>query len=143
MARVTIEDCEEKVRNRFDLVMMGAHRARQISAGSPELVDRDNDKNTVIALREIAEGKVATTDLSEALIQSFQEVKEVEVPENFKEDTIGIEIPDTDKAEVVAEASGEETTGEIVGETEEEEAGETVVGDTGGFEDVDESELVD
>ena len=58
MARVTVEDCVDKVPNRFDLVMLASHRAREITAGSPPTVDRDNDKNPVVALREIAEGKI-------------------------------------------------------------------------------------
>ena len=65
MARVTVEDCVDKVPNRFELVMLAAHRAREISAGSPLTVDRDNDKNPVVALREIAEGKVTRDLLAE------------------------------------------------------------------------------
>ncbi len=58
MARVTVEDCVERIPNRFDLVMLAAQRSRDVSAGSPLTVDRDNDKNPVIALREIADGTV-------------------------------------------------------------------------------------
>ena len=63
MARVTVEDCVDKVPNRFELVMLAAHRAREISAGSPVTVDRDNDKNPVVSLREIAEETQAADDL--------------------------------------------------------------------------------
>ena len=63
MARVTVEDCVDKVPNRFELVMLAAHRAREISAGSPPTVDRDNDKNPVVSLREIAEETQAAQDL--------------------------------------------------------------------------------
>ncbi|MCL4162667.1 UNVERIFIED_CONTAM: hypothetical protein GTU68_037762, partial [Idotea baltica] len=72
MARVTTEDCVDKVPNRFDLVMLAAHRAREITAGSPITVDRDNDKNPVVSLREIAEETQSAEDLRERLIESNQ-----------------------------------------------------------------------
>lgn len=77
MARVTVEDCVEKVPNRFELVMLAAQRARRIGSGSPLLVPRDNDKNPVIALREIAENKVEPTDLNEELIRNHQRIIEM------------------------------------------------------------------
>lgn len=76
MARVTVEDCVEKVPNRFGLVLLSAHRARAISAGAALLLDRDNDKNPVVALREIAEDKVDPAGLSENLIGTLQRVDE-------------------------------------------------------------------
>src|SRR5579871_5378824 len=76
MARVTVEDCVEKVPNRFSLVLLSAHRARAISAGSPLLVDRDNDKNPVCALREIADDVLDAEGLRESLITSLQRVDE-------------------------------------------------------------------
>ncbi|MBC6980687.1 MULTISPECIES: DNA-directed RNA polymerase subunit omega [unclassified Caulobacter] len=76
MARVTVEDCVEKVPNRFGLVLLAAHRARSISAGAPLLLDRDNDKNPVVALREIAEDKVEPESLRENLIGTLQRVDE-------------------------------------------------------------------
>ncbi len=76
MARVTVEDCVEKVPNRFSLVLLSAHRARAISAGSALLVDRDNDKNPVVALREIADDVVEAEGLKESLITSLQRVDE-------------------------------------------------------------------
>lgn len=76
MARVTVEDCVEKVPNRFGLVLLSAHRARAISAGASLLLDRDNDKNPVVALREIAEDKVDPVGLSENLIGTLQRVDE-------------------------------------------------------------------
>ena len=82
MARVTTEDCVDKVPNRFDLVMLAAHRAREISSGSPVTVDRDNDKNPVVALREIAEETQAADDLRERLIESNQSQIEVDEPED-------------------------------------------------------------
>lgn len=81
MARVTTEDCVDKVPNRFDLVMLAAHRAREITSGSPLTVDRDNDKNPVVALREIAEETQSADDLRERLIESNQTQIEVDEPE--------------------------------------------------------------
>ncbi|MHA6346217.1 DNA-directed RNA polymerase subunit omega [Roseivivax sp. CAU 1761] len=82
MARVTVEDCVDKVPNRFELVMLAAHRAREISAGSPLTVDRDNDKNPVVALREIAEETQSADSLRERLIESNQHQIEVDEPED-------------------------------------------------------------
>lgn len=81
MARVTVEDCVDKVPNRFDLVMLAAHRAREISAGSSVTVDRDNDKNPVVSLREIADETQSADDLRERLIASNQNQIEVDEPE--------------------------------------------------------------
>ncbi|WP_071674564.1 DNA-directed RNA polymerase subunit omega [Nioella nitratireducens] len=81
MARVTVEDCVDKVPNRFELVMLAAHRAREISAGSPLTLDRDNDKNPVVSLREIAEETQLADDLRERLIESNQTQIEVDEPE--------------------------------------------------------------
>ncbi|WP_295048893.1 DNA-directed RNA polymerase subunit omega [uncultured Paracoccus sp.] len=81
MARVTVEDCVDKVPNRFDLVMLASHRAREITAGSAVTVDRDNDKNPVVALREIAEETQPVDDLRERMIESTQTQIEVDEPE--------------------------------------------------------------
>src|SRR6187397_1299798 len=81
MARVTVEDCIDKVENRFDLVLLASHRARMISSGSQITVERDNDKNPVVALREIAETTVSPGDLKEDLIHSLQKYVEVDEPE--------------------------------------------------------------
>lgn len=81
MARVTVEDCIDKVENRFDLVLLASHRARMISSGSAITVDRDNDKNPVVALREVAEETVSPGDLKEDLIHSLQKYTEVDEPE--------------------------------------------------------------
>ncbi|AXX99360.1 DNA-directed RNA polymerase subunit omega [Profundibacter amoris] len=81
MARVTVEDCVDKVPNRFDLVMLAAHRAREIAAGAELTVDRDNDKNPVVALREIAEETQSVEDLRERMIESQQTQIEVDEPE--------------------------------------------------------------
>lgn len=81
MARVTTEDCVDKVPNRFELVMLAAHRAREIAAGSPITVDRDNDKNPVVSLREIADETQSADELRERLIESNQTQIEVDEPE--------------------------------------------------------------
>lgn len=81
MARVTVEDCVDKIENRFDLVLLAAHRARLISSGQNILVERDKDKNPVVALREIAETALAPDDLKEDFIHSLQRHVEVDEPE--------------------------------------------------------------
>jgi len=81
MARVTVEDCIDKVENRFDLVLLASHRARMISSGSSITIDRDNDKNPVVALREVADETVSPEDLMEDLIHSLQKYTEVDEPE--------------------------------------------------------------
>ena len=75
MARVTVEDCVDKVPNRFDLVLMAAQRARQISGGADLTIDRDRDKNPVVALREIAEETIRPRNLEEAIISNLQKVR--------------------------------------------------------------------
>jgi DNA-directed RNA polymerase subunit omega len=81
MARVTIEDCIDKVPNRFELVLLAAHRGRMISQGAPLTVDRDNDKNPVVALREVAERTIRADDLREDYVHSLQKHVEVDEPE--------------------------------------------------------------
>jgi DNA-directed RNA polymerase subunit omega len=81
MARVTVEDCVEKVPNRFELVMLAAQRSRDISAGAEITVERDNDKNPVVALREIADETVDHEKLNDALVRSLQKVAEIDEPE--------------------------------------------------------------
>ena len=81
MARVTVEDCVDKVPNRFELVMLAAHRAREISAGGPITVARDNDKNPVVSLREIAKETQLAADLRERMIEANQTQIEVDEPE--------------------------------------------------------------
>ncbi|MBL8577102.1 MAG: DNA-directed RNA polymerase subunit omega [Mesorhizobium sp.] len=81
MARVTVEDCIDKVDNRFELVLLAGHRARQISQGAQITIPRDNDKNPVVALREIADETLSPDDLKEDLIHSLQKHVEVDEPE--------------------------------------------------------------
>ena len=81
MARVTVEDCVDKVDNRFELVLLASHRARMLSSGASPLVQRDRDKNPVVALREIADERLAPGDLKEDFIHSLQKFVEVDEPE--------------------------------------------------------------
>jgi DNA-directed RNA polymerase subunit omega len=99
MARVTVEDCVDKVENRFELVLLASHRARQIAQGQPITVDRDNDKNPVVALREIADETLSPDDLKEDLIHSLQKHVEVDEPE-----------PQAPVAGAIADAGSEGTT---------------------------------
>ena len=78
MARVTVEDCVDKITSRFDLVLLAAHRSREMAEGAEILVDRDNDKNPIVALREIAEEKLAPKDLEEAKVFSLQNQVDVD-----------------------------------------------------------------
>ncbi len=81
MARVTVEDCIDKVENRFELVLLASHRARLLAAGAPLTIDRDRDKNPVCALREIGDATITADDLKEQLIHSMQKYVEVDEPE--------------------------------------------------------------
>src|SRR5438067_13056061 len=89
MARVTVEDCIDKVDNRFDLVLLAAHRARMISSGSQLTIDRDNDKNPVVSLPDIAEETISPEDLHEYLVHSLQNFVEVDDPEPYTVPLIG------------------------------------------------------
>jgi DNA-directed RNA polymerase subunit omega len=110
MARVTVEDCIDKVDNRFDLVLLASHRARMISSGAQITIDRDNDKNPVVALREIADETVSPGDLKEDLIHSLQKYVEVDEPEPESMPLIGAPGTgvDADDTEVVADRMTEE-----------------------------------
>ena len=123
MARVTVEDCVKKVPNRFELVLLAGQRAKNISSGDPITVSKDNDKNSVIALREIEEGTIDLKELDRMLVAGFQKY----VPaQNFFE---------TDEAlkDVAAELAGEiafnEETEQAVNEEEFEQAGSFQVTD--------------
>ena len=102
MARVTVEDCVEKIPNRFDLVLMASHRARLLASGTAITIDRDNDKNPVVALREIADGMLTPEDLREDLIHSLQ--KQVEIDEPELEAAPALVMPN---ASPVSDAAGE------------------------------------
>ncbi|WP_353642075.1 DNA-directed RNA polymerase subunit omega [Mesorhizobium sp. WSM2239] len=100
MARVTVEDCIDKVDNRFELVLLAGHRARQISQGAQITVPRDNDKNPVVALREIADETLSPGDLKEDLIHSLQKHVEVDEPESDGQEL----VDQTDAAAIAADA---------------------------------------
>lgn len=91
MARVTVEDCILQIPNRFELVLIAAQRGRQISAGAPLTLDRDNDKNPVVALREIADETVDIVALKEMAIQGLQKHVEIDEPEDDEFDAMGME----------------------------------------------------
>ena len=114
MARVTVEDCVEKVPNRFELVMLAAQRARQVSGGAQPTVDRDNDKNPVVALREIAEETLSLDDLGNSLVVGLQKHVENDEPE---EDGPDYQVP---------EGVGAVAMNEILGAAADVEVAETV-----------------
>ncbi len=109
MARVTVEDCVIRIPNRFRLVMLAAQRARDLSVGSPLTVDRDNDKNPVVALREIAEETVTPENLESALIRSLQQHPETDETEEEATGLLAVEeeLAATAGADLVAEEIGE------------------------------------
>lgn len=111
MARITVEDCVERIPNRFELVMLAAQRARKISAGAALTLERDNDKNPVVSLREIAEETVTTEDLKEELIKTHQRVIEMD-----------------DDEDVIDSMDGEEEWNNIAAES-----------NASGYEDIDDS----
>lgn len=134
MARVTVEDCILKVPNRFELVMVAAQRARRIGTGAALTLDRDNDKNPVVSLREIAEETIGVEDLKEDLIKSHQRVFAAE----------------DDKDDVIEEMQGEEEWNTLVSQAnqskdsddfedaDDEEGDEASIDDLAGFDDKDE-----
>jgi len=91
MARVTVEDCVEKIPNRYELLLVAAQRAKDIAAGAPIKVERDNDKNSVVALREIAEDKADIEDLQKSLVIGLQKYVEVEEPEEEEMEILAAE----------------------------------------------------
>jgi len=97
MARVTVEDCVDKVTNRFDLVLLAAHRARVLSSGAPLLVDRDNDKNPVVALREIADEELQPDLIEEDLVQSLQKQLESDDVEEDEAVSENADAPEFDQ----------------------------------------------
>jgi DNA-directed RNA polymerase subunit omega len=118
MARVTVEDCVVKIPNRFDLVLLAAQRAREIASGAPLSLERDDDKNPVIALREIAEETIALNHLRESLVRGMQKHVEMDEPEeapDLEQTLFGIADP---TGPVIAEDS---VAGEAVDEELEED----------------------
>ena len=138
MARVTVEDCVLRIPNRFDLVMLAARRARDLHSGGQLTVDRDNDKNPVVALREIAEGTLLLDVLQNSVIQSMQKHVEIDEPEEEATGFGAIEgefsgIGDRPTAEA-GEGSGEEGDAGEESEAEEDADDETGDAETGDAE---------
>lgn len=106
MARVTTEDCVTEIPNRFELIMTASQRARKIGTGAPITLSRDNDKNTVIALREIAEKTIDTDEVQEDLTQSYQRVHESDNDDIDLAELIGNEMAETDDEEALLRAAG-------------------------------------
>ena len=124
MARVTVEDCVEKVPNRFELVLLAGQRAKNISAGEPITVDRDNDKNSVVALREIADDTICLDDLNNMLIAGFQKTAPVQSMSMHDEDLMAVE----------AELAGDEYAAEAKEATSEIFAEEAVFDEAEAFQ---------
>ena len=116
MARVTVEDCVLKIPNRFDLVMLAAQRSREIASGAQLTVDRDRDKNPVVALREIAEETTDLATLGESLIQSMQKHVEIDEPE---EDAPEFDVPSIPGLELEMAETGESNPEALAVESEE------------------------
>ena len=117
MARVTVEDCVDKITSRFDLVLLAAHRSREMAEGAEILVDRDNDKNPIVALREIAEEKLAPKDLEEAKVFSLQ--NQVDVDE-ADEDYIPL-VQDNSKPQITTAVEESDQEVKVVEERMSEE----------------------
>ena len=115
MARVTVEDCIDKVENRFDLVLLASHRARMISSGAPITLDRDNDKNPVVALREIADETIELTRIEQDLIKSLSRAPE---PEPADEEVLDL-IPTDQNIFGLQDVTAEEETASLPAEGEE------------------------
>jgi len=132
MARVTVEDCVTKVPNRFELVMLAAQRARKISAGEALVVERNNDKNPVVALREIAEESVDCQELEEGLIQGLQKYVEMDEPEEEEDlDLIALQealTKDRDAGPVSAKSANKDLYDDIDEDAVLDEDGNIVIG---------------
>jgi DNA-directed RNA polymerase subunit omega len=114
MARITVEDCIVKIPNRFELVILAAQRAKQITAGAPLTIDRDNDKNPVVALREIAEGTIDTEAVRASLIDLHRQYAQTEPQEEELEDLLEQELAGTQYMTATP-------VGEFISESEEDE----------------------
>ncbi len=121
MARVTVEDCVERIPNRFELVMMAAQRSRELSVGGELTVDRDNDKNPVVALREIADETISVPELEEELILGLQRHGDTDDPEEEAEELLAMEeeLAATAEAELAALAEGADAAAAATAAAEE------------------------
>lgn len=139
MARVTVEDCIERIPNRFDLVLAAAQRSREISAGSDITLNRDNDKNPVVALREIAEETVNAGVLAESLVKNLQKHVEIDEPED---DDLEKMIGSDSASDAAVGLDGRLADGQTLGDADAAELGMDVeAADGSGFEDVDDTVL--
>jgi len=122
MARVTVEDCIDKIESRFELVMLASQRARKIGTGAPLTVEKDNDKNTVISLREIAEETISSAELKEEMIQSHQRF----LPQDPEEEIIDLMDGEKEWGDMAdSAASGMYASEEITSESEGDDDGES------------------
>ena len=126
MARVTVEDCVTKVPNRFELVMIASQRARDVSAGSSITIERDNDKNPVVALREIADGTIDLAKLKESVIKGLQNYVEMDEPEDDEMDLLAIQQDHNVDGEPVMVI---ETASELEGTLAPDAFGDVVIAD--------------
>jgi len=140
MARVTVEDCVVKVPNRFELVLLAGQRAREIAAGAPLSVERDDDKNPVVALREIAEDTVGLDHLRDSLVRGMQKHVEIDEPEEtpeLEQSLFGIAEPTgavIEESEIDEEALDEELSEDLLSVEDEAEIAETPAAETENFE---------
>jgi len=131
MARVTVEDCIIKVPNRFDLVILASQRARAVSAGAAITLDRDNDKNPVVALREIAEETVSADDIQESVIRAHQKFAEVDEPEEEEMEMLAVESLADGALEAELETFGTAFGASEVAADDETAEGEAEPGESG------------
>jgi DNA-directed RNA polymerase subunit omega len=124
MARVTVEDCVTKIPNRFELVMLAAQRARELSVGAELTVDRDNDKNPVVALREIAEATVIPEELEKGLIRGLQKQVEADEPVDEQTELLAVEEALSEAGDLASVLAGERADGDGDIDEEAEELGE-------------------
>ncbi len=126
MARVTVEDCVTKVPNRFELVMIASQRARDVSAGSSITIERDNDKNPVVALREIADGTIGLAELKESLIKGLQRYVEMDEPGDDEMDLLAIQQDHNGNGEPVMVI---ETASQLEGKLAPDAFGDVIIAD--------------
>ncbi len=124
MARVTVEDCVVRIPNRFELVMLAAQRGRELSVGAALTVERDNDKNPVVALREIAEGTVEKDELEKALIRGLQKQVEADEPVDEQTELLAVEEALSEAGDLASVLAGERADGDEIDEDIDEELGE-------------------
>jgi DNA-directed RNA polymerase subunit omega len=139
MARVTVEDCILKVPNRFELVLVASQRAREIGSGAPLIVDRDNDKNPVVSLREIADTDISIDNLREALVKNHQKVIELEEED---EDIIDVMEGESEWAQVSNRAADDELDAAGLSEDDGAEADDELA-DEGADDDISMDDFAD